>query len=384
MNYRYAPGTAPERAEASLRAMLPGRGPRGLGNAPPGPVNAADPLVDRLAPHGLARGPAQAGVDARRRVRHDRGDAVNFGPGDPQVRSSDDERVDATALVRSYRGAVRLPGWGSGRRGVRGARGGGSWCICHRGSARWSRTRSRSSIAARPPPSPPGATVIDFGVGDPREVTAPLHPRGAAGRDRAHLVVPARGRAARTARRDRRLGASGGSARLDPDTQSCRCWVRRSSCSRSPRPSSTRAGASDLVDRHARPATRSRSAARGSPAATVAPPAAARAAGFLPDLDGVDDATWERTAILWLNYPNNPTGAVAPLAFLREAADARARRTACCWRPTRRTASCGSTSRPPRGAPAGRPDERPGRQHAVEALVDDRVPQRVRGRRPAI
>ena len=26
-------------------------------------------------------------------------------------------------------------------------------------------------------------------------------------------------------------------------------------------------------------------------------------------------------AILWLNYPNNPTGAVAPLAFLEHAAD---------------------------------------------------------------
>ena len=43
--------------------------------------------------------------------------------------------------------------------------------------------------------------------------------------------------------------------------------------------------------------------------------------GFLPDLDSIDDATWERAAILWLNYPNNPTGAVAPLAFYREAAE---------------------------------------------------------------
>jgi len=43
--------------------------------------------------------------------------------------------------------------------------------------------------------------------------------------------------------------------------------------------------------------------------------------GFLPDLDAIDGATWERTAILWLNFPNNPTGAVAPLAFLRDAAE---------------------------------------------------------------
>jgi acetylornithine aminotransferase len=41
---------------------------------------------------------------------------------------------------------------------------------------------------------------------------------------------------------------------------------------------------------------------------------------FLPDLDAVDDETWERAAILWLNYPNNPTGAVAPLTYLADAA----------------------------------------------------------------
>ena len=37
--------------------------------------------------------------------------------------------------------------------------------------------------------------------------------------------------------------------------------------------------------------------------------------GFLPDLEAVRDETWERAAIVWVNYPNNPTGAVAPLSF---------------------------------------------------------------------
>jgi succinyldiaminopimelate transaminase len=37
---------------------------------------------------------------------------------------------------------------------------------------------------------------------------------------------------------------------------------------------------------------------------------------FLPDLDAVGDDTWQRVAIVWINYPNNPTGAVAPLEFL--------------------------------------------------------------------
>jgi acetylornithine aminotransferase len=42
---------------------------------------------------------------------------------------------------------------------------------------------------------------------------------------------------------------------------------------------------------------------------------------FLPDLDAVDAATWRRAAIVWINYPNNPTGAVAPLDFFERLAD---------------------------------------------------------------
>jgi acetylornithine aminotransferase len=43
--------------------------------------------------------------------------------------------------------------------------------------------------------------------------------------------------------------------------------------------------------------------------------------GFLPDLDAVDPDTWEQAAIVWINYPNNPTGAVAPLDFLGRLAE---------------------------------------------------------------
>jgi succinyldiaminopimelate transaminase len=43
--------------------------------------------------------------------------------------------------------------------------------------------------------------------------------------------------------------------------------------------------------------------------------------GFLPDLDAVDRSLWERLAILWLNYPNNPTAAVAPLDLYEHAAE---------------------------------------------------------------
>jgi LL-diaminopimelate aminotransferase len=37
--------------------------------------------------------------------------------------------------------------------------------------------------------------------------------------------------------------------------------------------------------------------------------------GFIPDLDAIDAATRERARLLFVNYPNNPTGAVAPDGF---------------------------------------------------------------------
>ncbi len=37
--------------------------------------------------------------------------------------------------------------------------------------------------------------------------------------------------------------------------------------------------------------------------------------GFLPDLDAIDAETWSRLAVFWVNYPNNPTCATAPLSF---------------------------------------------------------------------
>jgi LL-diaminopimelate aminotransferase len=41
--------------------------------------------------------------------------------------------------------------------------------------------------------------------------------------------------------------------------------------------------------------------------------------GFLPELDAIPDVVLEKAKILWLNYPNNPTGAVAPLSFFEKA-----------------------------------------------------------------
>ena len=43
--------------------------------------------------------------------------------------------------------------------------------------------------------------------------------------------------------------------------------------------------------------------------------------GFLPDVAAIDAETWRRLAVLWVNYPNNPTCAVAPLAFYERLAE---------------------------------------------------------------
>jgi LL-diaminopimelate aminotransferase len=40
---------------------------------------------------------------------------------------------------------------------------------------------------------------------------------------------------------------------------------------------------------------------------------------YLPDFSALPEATLRRARLMWLNYPNNPTGAVAPLEFFAEA-----------------------------------------------------------------
>lgn len=44
------------------------------------------------------------------------------------------------------------------------------------------------------------------------------------------------------------------------------------------------------------------------------------ASGFLPDLDALDPGVLGRLGLLWLNFPNNPTGATVPLEMLERAA----------------------------------------------------------------
>jgi len=43
--------------------------------------------------------------------------------------------------------------------------------------------------------------------------------------------------------------------------------------------------------------------------------------GFSPDLDAIPPDVADRAALMWLNYPNNPTGATADLEFFAQAVD---------------------------------------------------------------
>ena len=42
---------------------------------------------------------------------------------------------------------------------------------------------------------------------------------------------------------------------------------------------------------------------------------------FLPDLDSLDSDLLDRAALVWVNYPNNPTGAAAPRSFYERLAE---------------------------------------------------------------
>ena len=110
-----------------------------------------------------------------------------------------------------------------------------------------------------------GIELIDFGMGDPREVHSGVHPRGAHRRRSDGLVLPARDRAAGAARGGRRAGSSAASAsRSTRRRRSCRRSARRRRSSPSHRSRARREAAGR--DAGAR-ATRCTSAERCSRAA---------------------------------------------------------------------------------------------------------------------
>jgi succinyldiaminopimelate transaminase len=156
-----------------------------------------------------------------------------------------------------------------------------------------------------------GVEVVDFGIGEPREDTPPFIREAVAGALQPKSTYPlADGlpelRAAIAAWIERRFGAA-----LDPGTEVLPTLGSKEAIFHL---AQVVGGDSVVVTTPGYPVAE-RGAAFAGKQVLELPLLAER--DFLPDLDAVD---WSRVGILWLNYPNNPTAATAPLELYERAA----------------------------------------------------------------
>jgi succinyldiaminopimelate transaminase len=163
-----------------------------------------------------------------------------------------------------------------------------------------------------------GIELIDFGIGDPHEVTPPfIREALLASVDEVSSYPRATGlpelRNAVSGWIDRRFGVA-----VDPDTEVVPTLGSKEAIFSFPQ---IALGDKRLV---AIPEPGYPVYERGTLFAggVVAPVPLAESTGWLPDLERFE--AWDEIAIFWVCYPNNPTGAVAPLSFYEELA-ARAR-----------------------------------------------------------
>jgi succinyldiaminopimelate transaminase len=159
-----------------------------------------------------------------------------------------------------------------------------------------------------------GVDVLDFGQGEPREETpAFIREALAAAVEPQSAYPPADGipalREAIAAWADRRFGVT-----VDPDTQVVPTLGSKEAIFHL---AEVLDGDLVAVPAPAYPVYE-RGAVFAGKQVFELPLAAER--GFLPDLDAVPPETWARVAVLWLNYPNNPTAATAPPSLYAHAA----------------------------------------------------------------
>ena len=179
------------------------------------------------------------------------------------------------------------------------------------GQATYPFVRLNQAAAAR---RADGLEVIDFGMGDPREPTDPRIIQALRDGVRERMGYPAAVglpelREAVAAWVGRRFGAT-----LDPDLHVIPTLGSKEAIFSFAQVVLDLAGGRDtvvLTDPGYPVGVRGAQFA----GARVEELPLLEANGFLPDLDAVPAETWRRTALLWVNYPNNPTGATAPLAF---------------------------------------------------------------------
>jgi succinyldiaminopimelate transaminase len=171
---------------------------------------------------------------------------------------------------------------------------------------------AKRRVAAR------GVELIDFGVGDPRERTPSIVREALLASVEETSKYPlAEGlpelREAIAAWVRRRFGV-----RLDPARQVIPTLGSKEAIFSLAQVVVDRDGGRDLVAFTEPGYPVPERGARFAGAETLALPLVEEN-GFLPDLDAIEGVA-DRLAILWLNYPNNPTGAVAPRSFVEQAA----------------------------------------------------------------
>jgi acetylornithine aminotransferase len=167
---------------------------------------------------------------------------------------------------------------------------------------------ARRALAAQ------GVRVIDFGTGDPREKTDPRIRRALVeGLTEISSYSSATGlpehRSAIGGWIRRRFGVD-----LDPDSEVIPTLGSKEAIFSFAQVMLDRAGGKDtvVVTQPGYPVQERGALFAG---ARVVRLPLLEAKGFLPDLDALDGETLERAALIWVNYPNNPTCAVAPLSL---------------------------------------------------------------------
>jgi N-succinyldiaminopimelate aminotransferase len=174
--------------------------------------------------------------------------------------------------------------------------------------------RAKREAAAR------GVEIIDFGQGDPREPTDPrIRAAVGAGVSETMAYPKAEGlpelREAIAAWCGRRFGVA-----LDPDVELIPTLGSKEAIFSFAQVALDRDGPKDtvLVPDPAYPVYERGAEFAG---ARVERMPLREERTFLPDLGAISDEMWARTALLWVNYPNNPTAAVAPATFFADLAE---------------------------------------------------------------
>jgi succinyldiaminopimelate transaminase len=173
---------------------------------------------------------------------------------------------------------------------------------------------AKERVAAR------GVELVDFGMGDPRERTDPRIQQALAdalpateGYPRAQGLRELREAIARWCRR--RFGVE-----LDPEREVIPTYGSKEAIfSFAQVVVDPGAGRTVVVTTEPGYPVPERGAAFAHAEVVRLPLLEANA--FLPDLEAVAEETWRRAAVVWVNYPNNPTGATAPLAFYERLAE---------------------------------------------------------------